>query len=63
MAADLPVEHGPARAVNNVTRRLGDTTRARERLGFRAEVPLEDGLRSVVDWWRAEQEEEVGAWT
>ena len=38
MGADLPVEYGPARSVNNVARRLGDTTRARERLGFRAEV-------------------------
>jgi len=63
MGADLPVEYGPARSVNNVTRRLADTTRARERLGFRAEVGLEEGLRSLVEWWRAEQKEVVGAWT
>jgi UDP-glucose 4-epimerase len=63
MGADLPVEYGPARSVNNVTRRLADTTRARERLGFRAEVRLEEGLRSLVEWWRAEKEEVVGAWT
>ena len=62
MGADLPVEYGPARSVNNVARRLADTRRARERLGFRAEVPLEEGLRSVVEWWRAEHEEVVGAW-
>jgi UDP-glucose 4-epimerase len=63
MGADLPVEYGPARSVNQVARRLADTTRARERLGFEAEVGLEDGLRSLVEWWRAELKEVVGAWT
>ena len=63
MDADLAVEHGPARAVNGVVRRLADTSRARDRLGFCAEVELEDGLRSLVDWWRAEQREVAGAWT
>jgi UDP-glucose 4-epimerase len=55
MGADLPVEHGPERAVNGVPRRLSDTTLARERLGFEAEVDLEEGLRQLVDWWRAER--------
>jgi UDP-glucose 4-epimerase len=63
MGADLPIEYGPPRPVNDVTRRLADTTRARERLGFRAEVGLEEGLRSLVEWWLAEHEEVVGAWT
>jgi UDP-glucose 4-epimerase len=63
MDADVPVEHGPPRAVNAVTRRLADTTRARERLGFEAEVGLDEGLRSLVNWWRAERGEGVGAWT
>jgi UDP-glucose 4-epimerase len=61
MGADLPVEYSPARSVNSVARRLADTTRASERLGFGAEVGLEEGLRSVVEWWRAEHEEVVGA--
>jgi UDP-glucose 4-epimerase len=63
MDADLPIEYAPARTVNPVVRRLGDTTRARERLGFTTEVPLEGGLRSLVDWWRAQRGEAVGAWT
>jgi UDP-glucose 4-epimerase len=63
MAADLPVEYGPARSVNAVARRLADTTRARELLGFRAEIGLDEGLRSLVDWWRSEEEEVVGTWT
>ena len=33
-----------------VTNRVGSTERARDLIGFEATVPLEDGLRSVVDW-------------
>jgi UDP-glucose 4-epimerase len=55
MGADIPVEHGPERAVNKVPRRLSDTTLARERLGFEAEVDLEEGLRLLVEWWRSER--------
>jgi nucleoside-diphosphate-sugar epimerase len=63
MGADLPVEYGPARSVNHVARRLADTTRARDRLGFRAEVGLEEGLQSLVEWWRTEHPEAMTAWT
>ena len=63
MSSDLPVEHGPARVVNSVARRLADTSRAHDRLGFRAEVDLDAGLRSLVEWWRAQREELVSAWT
>jgi UDP-glucose 4-epimerase len=55
MGSDLAVEHGPARAVNGVTRRLAGTELARERLGFQAEIDLEEGLTRLVDWWRAER--------
>jgi UDP-glucose 4-epimerase len=55
MGSDLPVEHGPARAVNGVTRRLADTRLAREQIGFDAEVGLEEGLTRLVDWWRGER--------
>jgi len=54
MDADLPVEFGPERKVNKVSRRLADITAAREQLGFAAEVGIEDGLRRLVEWWRAE---------
>jgi UDP-glucose 4-epimerase len=56
MGCDLPVEHGPARAVNGVTRRVADTTNARDLLGFEAEVGLEEGLTRLVEWWRGERE-------
>jgi UDP-glucose 4-epimerase len=52
---DLEIEFGPERGVNKVPRRLADTTLARERLGFEAEIGLEEGLRQLVGWWRAER--------
>ena len=51
MGSDLAVEHGPARLVNGVVRRLADTTAARQDLGFKAEVELQEGLRELVRWW------------
>jgi UDP-glucose 4-epimerase len=56
MGSDLAVEHGPERAVNGVTRRLADTAKAREEIGFEAEVDLEEGLTRLVDWWQGERE-------
>ncbi|MBO1739132.1 NAD-dependent epimerase/dehydratase family protein [Leifsonia sp. TF02-11] len=57
MDSDLDVEHGPERAVNGVTRRLADITAAQRDLGFTAEVPLQEGLRELVAWWRPLREE------
>jgi len=56
MKSDLAPEHGPARAINGVTRRLADTSTAADRLGFRAEIGLNDGLQGLVDWWRANRD-------
>ncbi|NQX10534.1 NAD-dependent epimerase/dehydratase family protein [Microbacteriaceae bacterium VKM Ac-2855] len=55
MDSPLAVEFAPARGVNAVTRRLADTRRARDELGFIASVRLEEGLRRLVSWWRAER--------
>lgn len=55
MDSDLPLEHGPERKVNAVTRRLASTEAAATDLGFRAEIDLETGLRDLVAWWRAER--------
>ncbi|MFC5751786.1 SDR family NAD(P)-dependent oxidoreductase [Actinomadura rugatobispora] len=54
-AADLGLEFGPPRAVNGVERRLADISAARERLGWKPRIGLEEGLRRLVDWWRAER--------
>jgi UDP-glucose 4-epimerase len=55
MGSDLVPVHGEARKVNAVTRRLADVTAARERLGWQAEIGLDEGLRGLVEWWQAEQ--------
>lgn len=61
MGSTLPLEFGPPRGVNSVTRRLADVSRAEKRLGWRAEVGLEEGLQQLVSWWRAERAAESGA--
>jgi UDP-glucose 4-epimerase len=50
---DIQPRYEPARAVNPVPRRLADTALAREELGFSASIGLEEGLRDLVNWWRA----------
>jgi UDP-glucose 4-epimerase len=61
MGADLEVEFAPARAQAAVTRRLADTSKARDILGFEAEIDLEQGLRQLVEWWRTERAPEAEA--
>ncbi len=56
MNSDLDVEFGPERSVNKVPRRLADTSAARDRLGFESEVSVDEGLRRLVQWWKAERE-------
>jgi UDP-glucose 4-epimerase len=60
MGSGLAIEYGPERSVNGVTRRLADTSAAREALGFRAEIDLEEGLTQLVDWWRANRWKDAG---
>jgi UDP-glucose 4-epimerase len=58
MGSDLPLEFGPPRGVNSVTRRLADVSQAAEHLGWKSEVTLDEGLRRLVAWWRAERRAE-----
>lgn len=51
MGSDLKPEYGPARKTNPVARRLASTVNAETRLGFKAEISLEEGLRDLVSWW------------
>jgi UDP-glucose 4-epimerase len=53
MGVDIPPEYGPARKATPVWRRLADVSKARQCLGFKAQVSLEEGLRRLVEWWRA----------
>jgi UDP-glucose 4-epimerase len=54
---DMAPEFGPERKVNAVPRRLADISKARDLLGFEAEVDLEEGLRRLVQWWRANKDQ------
>jgi UDP-glucose 4-epimerase len=56
MDSDLPIEYGPERAVNGVARRLADTSAARRDLGFSTHVPLDVGLRRLVEWWAPQRD-------
>lgn len=55
MGSTSDLEFGPARSVNSVTRRLADISAAERDLGWKPEIGLEDGLASLVSWWRAQR--------
>ena len=38
---------------NGQPRRCLDTSRAKDRFGFEAEIVFEEGLRRTIDWYRA----------
>src|SRR6185436_1718565 len=54
MNSSLKLEFAPARKVNPVPRRVAATWRAQQEIGFQAVIPFEQGLRSLVNWWRRE---------
>jgi UDP-glucose 4-epimerase len=51
----LSPEFAPERSINPVPRRLASTSKAERLLRFSAIVPLEQGLRELVEWWRGER--------
>jgi UDP-glucose 4-epimerase len=59
MESDLGLERQDARRINPVPRRLADVRKARRLLGFEAQVPVEAGLATFVDWWMRERREVV----
>lgn len=56
MESDALPEYAPERKVNSVPRRFADVSKARQLLGFRTSVSIEEGLRRLVGWWQAERE-------
>jgi UDP-glucose 4-epimerase len=58
--SDLEPEYRPEEQMF-VTHRVGSTEKAERLLGFTAQVPLEEGLRSVVEWRRQDQRERAAA--
>jgi UDP-glucose 4-epimerase len=55
MESNLAVEHVEARKVNPVSRRLADIQKAKRLIGFEAQVPIDAGLATFVDWWMGER--------
>ncbi len=52
-ARDLEPEYLPARTVGPVGRRVGDPSKAERLLGFKARIPLEEGMRSLSAWLKS----------
>lgn len=61
MGSSLEPQYAPPRKVNPVPRRLADVSKTRQLLGFEARISLEEGLRDLVEWWRAERAATEGA--
>jgi UDP-glucose 4-epimerase len=51
--SDSALEIAPQRPWDHSVMRFGSTAKAREQIGFEAEVELEEGLRRTIDWTRA----------
>ena len=52
VGSSSPIEHVEARA-DDPKQRCPDLTRAGQLLGWKPEVPMEEGLRRTIDWFRA----------
>ncbi len=46
---------------NGQPRRMLDVSRAKERFGFEARVPFDEGIRRTVEWWEHHREGDVRA--
>jgi UDP-glucose 4-epimerase len=55
MGSSLSPEHTPIRKVSCVPRCVGDPTNAERTFGFRAHIPLEEGLHRLVSWWERQR--------
>jgi UDP-glucose 4-epimerase len=55
--SSLTPRHMPENTVNPVSRRLADTSRATQLLGFTAHVSLEEGLKRMSTWYFEKQQE------
>ena len=47
---NTPIEFAPKRDWDNSGRRFGSTLRAKEKIGFEAQVGVKDGLRRTIKW-------------
>lgn len=56
MGSNLSPVYGPERKVNPVSRRLADTRKAEELLGFKSTTSLDEGLERLVAWWKVNKD-------
>jgi UDP-glucose 4-epimerase len=49
---DVTPVHEAPRAVNGVTRRQAGIEKARDLIGFEAQIDLAEGLQKIIDWYR-----------
>ena len=54
MGSPLRPEHAPERNVSLVPRGLADTRKAKALLGFKTMTTLQEGMQSLVKWWKQE---------
>lgn len=45
-------EWNPSFRTQDVLRQVGDSSKAKQRLGWSARTPLEEGLSRAIEWWR-----------
>lgn len=57
---DVEIEYRPEEQ-SFVTHRIGSTEKAAAELGFTARIPLDEGLRSVIEWRREDKRRAVAA--
>lgn len=55
MGSNLKPEYRPERKVNSVQRRLADVSKAKQLLGFEAQISLQEGLFRLFTWWREQK--------
>ena len=58
---DVEIEYRPE-GKTFVTNRVGSTEKAERDLGFRAQTPLEDGLRRLIEWRREHRKRFKNGW-
>ena len=51
--SDRPITYAPRSQATLVRNRIGSPVRAREEIGFSAEIGLDDGLRRLIEWRKA----------
>jgi UDP-glucose 4-epimerase len=57
----LPIKYAPRSLATLVRNRIGSPQLAAEEIGFTAEIPLDHGLRCLIEWRRADRERDAGA--